>query len=116
MLRKEMLHMKFLVLELKCYETLKQTFTPPILQNHIITEPYNQNPKGLFCYLFRRLYWVCMAMCSRGLHGWPLVRGGGEKWKGRSGREELLWTDHNPYSPSLCTAWGEEEVEELQMK
>lgn len=43
------------------------------------------------------------------------MRGGGEKLK-RSVREELLWTDHNPYSPSLCTAWGGEEVEELEMK
>jgi len=34
-------------------------------------------------------------------------------WGGRSGRENVWWTDHNPHSPSPC-ATGREEVEKIR--
>jgi len=43
--------------------------------------------------------------------------GAGEVWGGRSRRDELLWTDHNPHMlspPRHSRGW--EEVEELGMK
>ena len=34
-------------------------------------------------------------------------------WGGRSGRDNVWWTDHNPHFASPCTAEGGEEVKKI---